>query len=228
MTNSRLTRLQNDYSEILELNNRNGLIYLIVAEGDPPERYVVGFRCRGVAEIDADDHPIFSEDHRVELVLTIDYPGTRPLALWKTPIFHPNFVNGAVCWEWYPQQSLCETCKVFAEMVQYKNYNSASPLDMSAAIWAMRHRDEMPMDPRGLFDVPASRPLKNEVSKTIYSPSGVVRGFVPIQMPTALISPATSTTLATFCAHCGFKFGDTDARFCPQCGWKRQIMMMLS
>lgn len=223
MSERRLNRLQNDYNEMLELHKRNGLIYVVATEGNPPERYLIGFRCRGVAEI-TNDHPRISEKHLVEIILTIDYPRMRPMVLWKTPIFHPNFANGNVCWEWYPQQSLRRTCEIFAEMVQYKNYNSTSPLDMTASVWAMKHRSNMPIDPRNLFEA-GGQPAQ-PISTTMYSTQAVVRNFVPIHVqPLSLqssdiISPA-STRLAQFCGNCAFKFTNPDARFCPQCGQER-------
>lgn len=221
MNESRLKRLQHDYNQMLDLHQRNGLIYIIATEGNPPEHYHIGYRCRGVESINAQDQANFRESHEVEIVLTLDYPRVRPLALWKTPNFHPNFANGAICWEWYSQQTLRETCEVFAEMVQYKNYNSISPLNTNASMWVMRHRDEMPVDKRDLFT--AGHAVPPPIVKNL-----VVTGFVPIMPAAAVPSTAVNTTLAPFCSQCGREFSNTDSRFCPKCGAERPIIALSS
>lgn len=219
MSNSvRLKRLQNDYEQLLALHNRNGLIQIIAAEGNPPERYVIGFHCRGIADINSKGNPKIIDEHRVELALTIDYPRLRPQAIWRTPIFHPNFNNGAICWEWYPQQSLRETCEVFCEMVQYKNYNSTSPLNMDASLWAMEHRDEFPIDTQNLFDTPNKYPSNKEISRSIYDRSVVVVNTIPL-FPE---NPSQNEAPAPFCGNCGFEFFSAQSFFCPQCGEARK------
>ena len=115
MGRGRLRRLYNDHEQMTAMHERQGLIYLVIAEGDPPERYEVGFCCRGVVRIDSSDKPILAELHCVELTLTADYPRMRPRIRWMTPIFHPNFDsnNGSVCIkDWYPQQTLADLCEV--------------------------------------------------------------------------------------------------------------------
>jgi hypothetical protein len=202
------------------LHARNGLIYMIAADGDPPERYIVGFRCRGVAQLTPqNDRPLIRDDHRVELILTIDYPRIRPLMRWLTPIFHPNFnEQGDVCIkEWYPQQQLHELCEVLAEMIQYKNYNTTSPLNMEAALWAMRHRDELPIDDRNPLAQVAGSTTPAPVAHSVYQTSVVVTGTIPIMLP----GTAQAEELAGFCQNCGFAFQDADLRICPRCGVAR-------
>lgn len=221
MNESRLKRLLHDYEQMLDLHQRNGLIYIISTQGSPPEYYHVGFHCRGVDSIDSQDKPHYRAEHEVAIALTLDYPRVRPLVFWKTPIFHPNFVNGAICWEWYSQQSLRETCEVFAEMVQYKNYNSTSPLNVNASMWAIRHRDEMPVDNRDLFTTVSGSTAQPSVVKN--SP---VMGFIPIMSTNTVPSVVANTALAPYCSDCGKEFARTDLRFCPQCGTERHIIVL--
>jgi hypothetical protein len=224
VSSGRLARLYNDYDGMTGLHGRNGLIYVIAADGDPPERYVVGFRCRGVAEIDANDRPVVRDEHRVEMILTADYPRIRPIMRWLTPIFHPNFDNrGGVCIEgWYPQQTLSELCQALAEMVQYKNYNTTSPLNLDASMWAMRHRDELPIDDRSLLTGVESQGTPTPVARSMYQASVVVTGTVPIWSPQQEAVPAEE--LARFCENCGFEFRDPQARRCSQCGTQRATL----
>ncbi len=203
---TRLRRLQKDYEHVMALQERSNLVYLISTEGNPPERYMIGFRCRGVKEIDADGQPVILDQHWVSLTLTADYPRFRPLMYWGTPIFHPNFDDqGNICIkDWYPQQTIADLCEILVELVQYKNYNTTSPLNMDAAMWAMQHRDELPIDDRSL-----------QVSlKEV-----LVTGRLPIMTPSA--QPTVSPALAAYCEDCGYKFEEQGAGSCPQCGAPR-------
>ncbi len=220
----KLRRLQNDYDQMMAVHERNGLIYVIATDGDPPERYVVGFRCRGVARIDANDRFVTRDDHRVELILTAEYPRIRPLMHWMTPIFHPNFNDqGDVCIKaWYPQQTLAELCEVLGELVQYKNYNTTSPLNMEAAMWAMRHRDDLPIDDRSLFTPVEGKAAPAPVAQSVFQASVVVTGTVPIWSPPEEAAPAAE--LADFCENCGFGFQDAETTACPQCDTERATL----
>jgi hypothetical protein len=220
----RLTRLENDHKQMTAMHERGGLIYVIAVDGNPPERYVVGFRCRGIAAIDDNDRPVLRDDHRVELALTIDYPRVRPVMRWLTPIFHPNFDNyGRVCLEhWYSQQTLSELCEVLAELVQYKNYNTTSPLNMDAAMWAMRHREELPIDDRSLFTPLTGQTAPEPVAQSVYQASVVVTGTLPIWSPPQ--ESASAKDLGCFCGNCGYEFPDARVHVCPQCGAERTII----
>ena len=47
----RETRLRNDYQRVRDLANRSDLIHIIRTEGDPPEKYLIRYTCRGVEGI---------------------------------------------------------------------------------------------------------------------------------------------------------------------------------
>ena len=70
-----------------------------------------------------------------------------------TPIFHPNIdeTGHHVCIDvWYPSKFLDELCIMLGRMIQYKNFNSYSPLRSDAAIWAVEHEHLLPVDQRPL------------------------------------------------------------------------------
>jgi len=56
---------------------------------------------------------------------------------------------------WSPSITLDRICIELGEMIQYKRYNPASPLNEEAAIWALRNRDQLPVDSRSLLDLRA-------------------------------------------------------------------------
>lgn len=151
-TNIRLKRLQADYERIRELAANSEFVRIIETDGNPPEKYLIEFTCRGVASVDGRGQPVITEQHRVGIYLDATYPREMPKMKWLTPIFHPNIGrNGSVCIDvWYASKSLDELVFMLGEMVQYKNHNPRSPLNPDAAVWADSHRHLFPIDKRPL------------------------------------------------------------------------------
>src|SRR5262245_31717563 len=91
--NRRFTRLQSDYTDLLNLANRSDYIHVQpveAEEGWPPEEYIVTFSCRGIARLDSAGEPVAADYHQVSVYLTRDYPGEEPSLKWMTEIWHPN------------------------------------------------------------------------------------------------------------------------------------------
>lgn len=151
----RETRLRNDYKRVRELVNRSELIRIVQTDGDPPEKYLIRFTCRGVESVTPAGTPVIRETHDVTLYLHAEYPLKQPQMKWLTPIFHPNIhITGAVCiGAWWPAKTLDELLLTLGEMVQYKNLGPKDPMNSRAAAWALRHKHLFPID---------SRPLKGE------------------------------------------------------------------
>lgn len=148
----RETRLRNDYQRVRDLANRSDFIHIVRTEGDPPEKYVVRYTCRGVEGINPANRPIYREVHEVQIYLHAEYPLKQPQLKWMTPIFHPNIhITGAVCiGAWWPAKTLDELLLTLGEMLQYKNYEPRDPMNSKAAAWAMGHKTLFPVDNRPL------------------------------------------------------------------------------
>lgn len=148
----RETRLRNDYKKIRELVDRSEFIHIVSTEGEPPERYIIRFTCRGVDRLKPDGNPVYAETHEVNVYLHAEYPLKQPQLKWMTPIFHPNIhVTGAVCiGAWWPAKTLDELLLTLGEMIQYKNYDPKDPMNSKAAAWALRNKGIFPVDKRDL------------------------------------------------------------------------------
>ncbi len=148
----RETRLRNDYQRIRELVNRSDLIRILLTDGDPPEKYLIQFACRGVEKLTATGRPIYRDVHEVSIYLHAEYPLKQPQLKWRTPIFHPNIHStGAVCiGAWWPAKTLDELILTLGEMVQYKNLGPKDPMNSKAASWAIRNKRHFPVDNRPL------------------------------------------------------------------------------
>jgi ubiquitin-protein ligase len=147
----RETRLRNDYQRVRELVNRSELIRIMATEGDPPEKYLIRFTCRGVEALNG-AQPVFREVHEVRIYLHAEYPLKQPQLKWMTPIFHPNIHStGAVCiGAWWPAKTLDELLLTLGEMVQYKNLGPKDPMNSRAAAWSVRNKHLFPIDARPL------------------------------------------------------------------------------
>jgi ubiquitin-protein ligase len=169
--NPRMRRLRSDYDLIQELNVRGSLVSVEAIgteRGMLAERYIVTYRCKGIAGVDRRNEPIFSNLHKVEIYLHSQYPQRWPGMKWLTPIWHPNIshLNGTVCIDaawWAASRSLDRLVIMMGEMVQYKNYHDDPtkppfPWDADAARWSREYRSKHP----GAFPVDSRELLRPE------------------------------------------------------------------
>jgi hypothetical protein len=123
--------------------------------GQSPEKYLVRYRCKGLKKLD-DGQVVPSEHHLLEVVLGPDYPlQAAPRFVWLTPIWHPNILGSYLCTEGRPfaiSTTLDMICLMVGQMIQYRNFNVHDALNKEAAAWAEAHREEFPLDDRGLLD----------------------------------------------------------------------------
>jgi hypothetical protein len=103
------------------------------AHGDPPERYLVTFRGRGLVRRSEVDPVETADVHRVEIRLGIDYPRSRPDLQWPTSIYPPNLsVVGAVSLggystKWAPSPGHAKLVEMLRYMVRMTTYDAKRP-----------------------------------------------------------------------------------------------------
>ncbi len=132
--------------------------------GEPPNRYRVTYRCRGIRSDAATGRLKTLAEHVADIYLHVDYPRLAPEIVWRTPIFHPNFRfadgSGTVCLpSWSPTHSLAELVLTVGQMVQYQRFDSTYAVNPQAAIWAAEHAALLPVDPRPLVPGPTASAL---------------------------------------------------------------------
>lgn len=135
--NPRLRRLQADYDQVRDVYSGHPHVS-IAPLGDrlPPENYRITFRVRGL-QLDG-DRPTFRDEHSVEIMLPRKYPAERPYAVPIQPIFHPNIREYfCVADHWAAGTTLVDVIAKIGDMIQWRIYNPASPLDPIAARWAV-------------------------------------------------------------------------------------------
>jgi hypothetical protein len=112
----------------------------------PPESYRVEFRLRGLYL--SGNQPDYRYVHRVEIMLPRSYPAAKPYVVPLAPIFHPNIREFfCIADYWAAGTTLADVVANLGDMIQWRVYNAASPLDPIAARWAIEQ------EPTGLFPI---------------------------------------------------------------------------
>jgi ubiquitin-protein ligase len=156
----RTRRLRNDLAALDQLRAQSS-VFRFSAEGDPPHRYLISFKGKGLWR-DRGKIRIL-ESHRVEIKLGASYPRLIPDIRWITPVYHPNISEiGMVCLggygtHWVPSVQLDELCTMLWDMARYFNYDIRSPYNRDAALWvASQTAFLFPTDGRPLRDLRAA------------------------------------------------------------------------
>jgi ubiquitin-protein ligase len=146
MSMVRLRRLQADYDRLSTYVRRQPRVQLVETEGDPPDRYKLEYRVRGLRQVDDDLQEV--DRHLVEILLPATYPRLPPQCRMLTPIFHPNIAPHAICIgdHWSAGEPLVSIVSRIGEMITYQSYNTKSPLNGEAARWVTDNQEGVPLD----------------------------------------------------------------------------------
>jgi ubiquitin-protein ligase len=145
--NPRLRRLQADYDLVREVFSGHPHVRVEpLGSRLPPENYRVDLQLPGLY-LDG-DQPNYRDSHSVEIMLPREYPAEKPYCVPLTPVFHPN-IRDYYCLAdyWAAGQTLVDVIVKIGDMIQWRTYNPASPLDAVAAKWAVQQ------EPTGIFPV---------------------------------------------------------------------------
>jgi ubiquitin-protein ligase len=185
----RVRRLKAD-AEAMKILKESSTILEYQAHGDPPERYMVTLKGKGLLRKSEADPVEVAEVHRVEIRLGIDYPRSRPDLQWLTSIHHPNIsAVGAVCLggystNWVPSLGLSELCEMLWDMVRYENYDAKSAYNYAAGRWSETQTQyEFPLDPRNLRDRMTKTVGDNIIRFSSPPPAPAPREAPPIVRP---------------------------------------------
>lgn len=147
MSSPRLRRLRLDYEQLDTRFRDWPAIRISNVAGDPPEKYQVTYRARGLYSTPA-GQILERAEHVVEINLSLGYPRRAPQCKMLTPIFHPNFDDVSVCIGdfWAASEGLDDLIVRIGRMITYQEYNTKSPLNGLAAKWAAQNAQLLPVD----------------------------------------------------------------------------------
>ncbi len=143
---ARLRRIAADWEQVRQDFAGHKNIVVTPAGGDPPEQYHVTYYVNGIFLLPGGQVQTLTK-HEVDIILHSDYPRYKPICKISTPIWHPNFRDGQICIGdiWGAGESLTDIIINIGDMIQYKSWNSSSPLSADAAKWAIENKHLFPV-----------------------------------------------------------------------------------
>lgn len=144
--NPRRRRLLADFQKIEEAFAGSPHVWIAKMEGAPPEKYVIVYKTPSLV-LNPQGGVDRANEHHLQITLPVGYPREPPLCVMITPIFHPNIDAGAVCFgdHWAAEESLANLIGRIGEMITFQSFNTKSPLNPQAGLWAMQHERQLPL-----------------------------------------------------------------------------------
>jgi ubiquitin-protein ligase len=153
-------RLQQEHEWLNELAAKSDLIEVEPVEGDPPTKYRVTFKCKGIMLHPISEKPTLTANHIMEIYLPAGipgYPNEAPYVMCLTPHFHPNISpeNNIVCIgierDWESSLDIAWLVTHLAAMITYRVYGFEKPYNQDAVKWTKANKAKLPLDKRPLF-----------------------------------------------------------------------------
>ena len=143
---ARMRRLLSDFEQVKKDFAGHKNIIVTPIGDEPPEKYHVTYFVNGIYLL-PDGRIETLGRHEIEITLHADYPRYKPICKILTPIWHPNFRDEQICIGdiWGAGESLTDIIVNIGHMIQYKSWNSYSPLSADAAKWAMENKHLFPV-----------------------------------------------------------------------------------
>jgi len=171
---ARMRRLASDYEQVRKDFAGHKNIIVTPIGDEPPEKYHVTYFVNGIYLLE-DGRIETLGRHEIEITLHADYPRYKPICKILTPIWHPNFRDGQICIGdiWGAGESLSDIIINIGDMIQYKSWNSYSPLSADAAQWAMENKHLFPVGNIDLY-IADYASAKDSVEIDLFDESGNV------------------------------------------------------
>ncbi|OGO59093.1 MAG: hypothetical protein A2025_01050 [Chloroflexi bacterium RBG_19FT_COMBO_47_15] len=153
-------RLHQEHEWLKELAAKSDLIEVKPTEGDPPTKYRVTIKCKGMMLHPTTGKPTLTANHVMEIYLPAGipgYPNEAPYVLCLTPHFHPNISpeNNMVCIgierDWESSLDIAWLITHLADMITYRVYGFEKPYNQKAVKWTKANEAKLPLDRRPLF-----------------------------------------------------------------------------
>ncbi len=143
---ARMRRIASDWEQVKKDFTGHKNITVTPIGTEPAEKYHVTYFVNGIYLL-PDGRIETLGRHEVEITLHAEYPRYKPICKILTPIWHPNFRDGQICIGdiWGAGESLTDIIVNIGDMIQYKSWNSFSPLSADAAKWAIENKHLFPV-----------------------------------------------------------------------------------
>ena len=145
--------LAHEHAEVMQFSARSDVVKVAPIEGDPPFKYLVQLRCKGLAH--ANDRIRVVDHHVFGVRFPEDYlrVGCHParLVTWLEPIteFAPNIRAPLCCiGPVAPGMGLLNVIYQVHSMVTWQRFTAREDdaLNQTACLWARQNMDRLPID----------------------------------------------------------------------------------
>lgn len=149
---ARIRRIMSDWEQVKKDFSGHPFITVVPVGEEPFEKYRVTYFVNGIYLLPGGKVETLAK-HEIEIILHAEYPRYKPLCRIMTPIWHPNFRDGQICIGdiWGAGESLSDIIINIGDMIQYKSWNSYSPLSAEAAKWAIENKHLFPVGNLNLY-----------------------------------------------------------------------------
>ena len=156
----RESRLRSDL-QTLEMLQQSSSVFSFEAFGDPPDRYTLSLRGKGIARSTAAAGAVeFIDLHQIDVRLPFGYPAQAPDLRWVTPILHPNvsfsgFIHVRdLGLPWDDSVTLDVVCERLWDTARMAYVNLDRTTNFAARNWLeSQHLITLPTDARPLRDL---------------------------------------------------------------------------
>jgi hypothetical protein len=201
-TQPRLERLTSDREALAALAAASS-IFTCEASGDPPDRYTLTFRGKGLARDASSAADITTIDlHQIDLRMPYSYPSSPPDIRWLTPVWHPSvsfsgFVNLAdVGLVWSKDLPIDVVCERLWDVARGAFFNPDRVANFAAKNWYEKECTfTLPVDSRPLGDRMAAAAGSNIVRYQRRGGSAVQFAGVPASNEVIFIDENTPTPM---------------------------------
>ncbi len=150
----------NEELEVLRALKKVSTVFDFEPAGEPPDRYTLTFRGKGVARVPGGHAEVeFADVHRCEVRLPYSYPDRPPDVRWLTPIVHPNvsfsgFINlRDIGLPWEKGMNLDVLCERLWDVARAAYMDLDKANNYSAKSWYEKESSlRLPFDHRQLRD----------------------------------------------------------------------------
>jgi len=171
---ARMRRIASDWEQVRKDFAGHKNIIVTPVGGEPPEKYHITYFVNGIYLLPDGKIETLGR-HEVEITLHAEYPRYKPICKILTPIWHPNFRDGQICIGdiWGAGESLSDIIINIGDMIQYKSWNSYSPLSAEAAKWAIENKHLFPVGNTNLH-IADYASAKDEVNIDLFDEDGAL------------------------------------------------------
>ena len=146
--------------EGLRALKRKSSIFDFEGTGEPPEKFTVSFRGKGlVSTDDKSGDPQVGDLHQIRIEMAYLYPEREPDIRWLTPIFHPNISNSGfvgledIGLEWSSELTLDIICERLWDVIRLAYHNLDGSGNVEAKEWFRNRLTlKLPIDARPIRD----------------------------------------------------------------------------